>query len=54
MILPQVTRWDLEKYKKHFNATLVPQGFNYTSGENEHFLTVEELRELINKHVEQA
>jgi len=35
-------------------ATLVPQGFNYTSGENEHFLTVEELRELINKHVEQA
>jgi len=51
VILPQVTKWDLEAYKTHFNAKLVPQGFNYTSGENEHFLTVEEMRKLIDAHV---
>lgn len=51
VILPQVTNWDLDAYKKHFNAKLVPQGFNYTSGENEHFLTVEEMRVLIDEHV---
>jgi len=51
VILPQVPNWDLEAYKKHFEAKLVPQGFSYTSGENEHFLTVEEMRTLIDAHV---
>ena len=54
VILPQVTNWDLEKYKKEFNAKLVPQGFSYTSGANEDFHTVEELRQLIKDHVIQA
>ena len=54
VILPQVTKWDLEAYKAHFNAKLVPQGFNYTSGENEHFLTIEEMRVLIEAHVTSA
>lgn len=50
-ILPQVPTWDLQKFKTHFNANLVPRGFNYTSGENEDFLTVSQLQELITTHV---
>lgn len=51
VILPQTTHWKLEEYIAHFGATPVPAGFNYTSGANEHFLTVEELRALIAEHV---
>ncbi len=51
VILPQVTNWNLEEYKKHFNAQLVPQGFSYTSGENTEWETVESLRSLIKEHL---
>ena len=50
-ILPQVPAWDLDRYKEHFSAQPVATGFNYSSGTNEHFLTVSELRELIRVHV---
>lgn len=46
-ILPQVPVWNLDDYKKHFNAVPVEQGFKYNSGTNPQFLTVEELRDLI-------
>ena len=52
VILPQVTKWDLEAYIKEFNAELVPSGFSYTSGDNEDFETVEGLRTLIRDHVD--
>jgi len=52
VILPQVTKWDLEAYIKEFNAQLVPSGFSYTSGDNEDFETVEGLRTLIRDHVD--
>ncbi len=51
VILPQVTNWNLEEYIKKFNAKLVPQGFNYTSGENDEWETVESLRSLIKEHL---
>ena len=51
VILPQVTNWNLEEYKKHFNAQLVPQGFSYTSGENTEWETVDSLRSLIKEHL---
>ena len=50
-ILPQVPAWDLDRYKDHFSAQPVEPGFNYSSGTNEHFLSVDELRELIRIHV---
>jgi UDP-N-acetylglucosamine 4,6-dehydratase (inverting) len=50
VILPQVPAWKLADYIKHHNATRVPEGFNYSSGSNDHFLTVEELRQLIAAH----
>jgi len=46
-IVPPSLRFTLEDYCKSKNATLVPAGFNYSSGDNPHFLTVDELRALI-------
>lgn len=51
VILPQVTNWDMKEYIKTFNAKLVPQGFNYTSGENTEWETVDSLRTLIKEHL---
>jgi len=51
VILPQSPRWNLDEFKKRFNAKQVEQGFNYTSGENENFLSVEELSQLVSEHV---
>lgn len=51
-ILPSVTSFDLDKYKSHFNAQLVPSGFSYDSGTNTEWETVETLRDLIKEHVD--
>jgi len=53
-ILPQDPIWDLEKFCAEFDAKLVPRGFNYTSGDNQDFLTVEQIRELISEHLVEA
>ena len=52
VILPQVPSWNLEDYIKYFNAQKVPAGFNYSSGENTEWLSIEELRGLIQTHVD--
>jgi FlaA1/EpsC-like NDP-sugar epimerase len=52
VILPQQTRFDLDQFVKTFSAKKVPEGFNYNSGENDEWETVESLRELIRDHVD--
>ncbi len=52
VILPQVPIWNLNDYIKHFNAKIVPEGFNYTSRDNAHWETIESLRKLIVEHVD--
>jgi FlaA1/EpsC-like NDP-sugar epimerase len=52
VILPQVPHWDLKEYIQHFKARLVPAGFNYSSGQNKDWETVESLRRLIAEHVD--
>lgn len=52
VILPLAPVWNLEDFMKHFSATKVPEGFHYTSGLNEEFLSVEQLRKLIDEHVD--
>ena len=47
VILPQVPNWNLDDYIKQLGAKPVPAGFNYSSGTNHDFLSVEELRTLI-------
>lgn len=51
-ILPQVTSFKLQEYIAHFNAKLVPQGFQYNSGDNTEWVNAEELRALIKEHVD--
>lgn len=51
VILPQVPVWNLNEFIKIHNAKLVPAGFNYSSGENTQWETVESLRTLIKEHL---
>ncbi|KVV13955.1 UDP-N-acetylglucosamine 4,6-dehydratase (inverting) [Flavobacterium sp. TAB 87] len=51
-ILPSVPNFKLNDYLDHFNAKLVQQGFNYNSGTNDDWETVESLRDLIKEHVD--
>jgi UDP-N-acetylglucosamine 4,6-dehydratase (inverting) len=51
-ILPQLHRWSLDDFIKHFTAIKVKQGFHYTSGENTEWLTMQDIRALIKQHVD--
>lgn len=54
VILPSTQLWDIEKFRKESNSKegkFCEYGFSYNSGTNEHFLSVEELRELIKNNV---
>jgi len=51
VILPQHPVWDLNIYIEKFKAKKVEEGFSYNSGENKDFLTVDELRILIEKNL---
>lgn len=51
-ILPSVTNWNLNDFIQHFKATKVPNGFQYNSGKNENWETIETLRALIKEHVD--
>src|ERR1043165_8265567 len=52
VILPQTNNWNIEEYIEHFGAVKVPIGFNYNSGTNEEWLKVQEIRDMIVKHVD--
>ena len=51
-ILPSAADHFPEDYLEKRGGTRVEPGFAYNSGTNSHFLTVEELRVLINQHVD--
>ncbi|MCW3115989.1 MAG: wbpP [Chitinophagaceae bacterium] len=51
VILPNIPNWDLNNFKAKFGAKLVPAGFNYTSGENTKWETVDSLRQLIKEYI---
>ena len=51
-ILPQVPNWEMKDYLTHFNAKKVEPGFRYNSGENDEWLSVPQLRQLIREHVD--
>jgi UDP-N-acetylglucosamine 4,6-dehydratase len=52
VIIPASPQWDLEKFKKHFNAKKVSEGFSYDSGRNDSWLSVEEIRKMIREHID--
>jgi UDP-N-acetylglucosamine 4,6-dehydratase len=51
-ILPSVPNFSIDDFIKKFNAKKVPEGFNYASGSNTEWETVESLRGLIKEHVD--
>lgn len=51
-ILPSIPNFKLEEYLNHFKAKKVEEGFNYNSGSNEDWESVDTLRALIKEHVD--
>jgi len=52
VILPSIALWDVEEFKRTFSGRSCPDGFCYNSGTNSEWLSVEQLRALIDDHVE--
>lgn len=52
VILPQTPVWELKEFIREFDAKKVATGFNYTSGNNTEWLSVEQLQQLVKDHVE--
>ena len=52
VILPQNPVFNIESFIRDKKAKKVKSGFSYNSGQNEHFLTVDELRILINDNLD--
>lgn len=50
VILPRRMNWELSDYLRHFTASSVADGFNYASNTNNEFLSVEQLRELVDRY----
>lgn len=51
-ILPSVPNFDIKDFVKDFGAKKVPEGFNYDSGTNTEWETIESLRNLIKEHID--
>jgi UDP-N-acetylglucosamine 4,6-dehydratase (inverting) len=53
-ILPQIPKWKISDFVTQFKAKKVEEGFTYNSGSNTEWVSVEELRILIQEHVDQS
>jgi hypothetical protein len=51
VILPSSPGWKIADFLDHFKARKVKEGFNYSSMTNSDWLSVEDLRNLINQHL---
>jgi len=54
VILPSTPMWDIERFRKESNSSIGEMcefGFSYDSGTNKHFLSVDEIRNLISTHI---
>jgi len=52
VIVPSMPLWDVAQLANSFGGRRCPDGFNYSSGTNSEWLTVEQLRSLIVKHID--
>ncbi|MFQ5498593.1 MAG: UDP-N-acetylglucosamine 4,6-dehydratase (inverting) [Candidatus Zixiibacteriota bacterium] len=52
VILPSMTLWDESDFLKTFNGSMCQRGFSYSSGSNDAWLSVEEIRQLIRQHID--
>lgn len=51
VILPSMQLWDVEAFMEQFKGCHCPPGFKYSSGSNTEWLSVKQLRDLIETHV---
>lgn len=51
VILPSMQLWSVDTFMQQLNGRRCPPGFKYNSGTNTEWLSVEQLRELIDTHV---
>lgn len=51
-ILPSAGAYSVESYCERFGAKPMPKGFAYDSGNNDTFLSVEEIKSLIRNHID--
>ena len=54
VILPSTKMWDIEKFRKESSSSIgkmCEYGFSYDSRTNKHFLSVDELKQLIKDHI---
>lgn len=54
VILPNLPAFNLSEWTSKFKATRVAEGFKYNSGTNSEWLSVDEIRSLVNKHLNDA
>lgn len=54
VIVPTTPTWDLDEFMAAFNGRMCDPGFRYSSGENDTWLTVDEIRQLVRTHVDPA
>jgi UDP-N-acetylglucosamine 4,6-dehydratase (inverting) len=53
-ILPSAGAYSVESYCERFGAKPMPKGFAYDSGNNDTFLSVEEIKNMIRDHIDPA
>lgn len=54
VIAPTTPLWNMEDWMNKFSAKPVPEGFKYNSGTNTEWLSIEQIRELVIKHVDSS
>jgi len=52
VIAPSVALWNMNEWMKKFSAKKVAEGFKYNSGTNTEWVSPEEIRSLIKKHID--
>jgi UDP-N-acetylglucosamine 4,6-dehydratase (inverting) len=52
VMLPSIRFWDVDKFAEHYSGKKCPDGFAYDSGNNDDWLSVEQIRELIKAHID--
>jgi UDP-N-acetylglucosamine 4,6-dehydratase/5-epimerase len=52
VILPSIPLWDVDEFKRSFSGRTCQDGFCYNSGTNSQWLSVEQLRAMIDNHVD--
>ncbi|WP_345070864.1 UDP-N-acetylglucosamine 4,6-dehydratase (inverting) [Hymenobacter fastidiosus] len=52
VVLPFTPRWDVDDFIRHFAGKRVAAGFHYNSANNDDWLSAEQIREEIRRHVD--